>query len=559
YNPLSCQEKIEIPRKCPKDSPEFPFKGNPINITNGAKTQTETDFIGDGEDPLKIVRHYNTTPITQGLELPKPFEEEKFTAFEGDEMLCSGGIYSETTSAGSRSSNNREWKIVAPSACPILIVYKPSGAKIVYAKMSNPPGPGHWYASNDPKDGRIQHYASWYNYYDGSGKRYEFSRYMQLKYIRQGSKLTRFNYSGSLLTSYVNAYGRTLNYYYDAEGRNTSIKTPNGDYYKYTYDNNDNIIEVIYPDDTPSDDSDNPRKHYLFEDTRFLKALTGIIDESGNRYASWSYDQYGRAISSEHDSGVDKTEIEYIDGYSTRVKEYVNDTQYKETVYQFSRSGGKNQITSVEPAVCQNCSVGNAQYSYDPVTGNILQKIDENGIITSYEYDENNKEIKRTHAVGTSDEYIVETVWDASLSKPLAVTEPGRVMAYTYDTEGMMLTKRVTDAVTLEFRETTYSYNSKKALTSVNGPRVDVTDTTTYTYNPQGYKTSETNALGHTTTYSYHDSNGRAGQITDPNGVITYLTYNKKGQLISRTTNGQTTQLEYDSVGNLIQATAPDG
>ncbi|MCU7809713.1 MAG: hypothetical protein KZQ77_00545, partial [Candidatus Thiodiazotropha sp. (ex Notomyrtea botanica)] len=33
YNQLSCQEKIEIPRKCPKDSPEFPFKGNPINIT----------------------------------------------------------------------------------------------------------------------------------------------------------------------------------------------------------------------------------------------------------------------------------------------------------------------------------------------------------------------------------------------------------------------------------------------------------------------------------------------------------------------------------------------
>ena len=34
-------------------------------------------------------------------------------------------------------------------------------------------------------------------------------------------------------------------------------------------------------------------------------ALTGIIDENGGRYATWTYDPGGRALSSQHGAGAD--------------------------------------------------------------------------------------------------------------------------------------------------------------------------------------------------------------------------------------------------------------
>ncbi|CAM9187122.1 unnamed protein product, partial [Phaeothamnion confervicola] len=34
---------------------------------------------------------------------------------------------------------------------------------------------------------------------------------------------------------------------------------------------------------------------YLYENPAFPQALTGIVDESGQRFATFSYDSYGRA------------------------------------------------------------------------------------------------------------------------------------------------------------------------------------------------------------------------------------------------------------------------
>ncbi|MBL3601780.1 MAG: RHS domain-containing protein [gamma proteobacterium endosymbiont of Lamellibrachia anaximandri] len=106
---------------------------------------------------------------------------------------------------------------------------------------------------------------------------------------------------------------------------------------------------------------------------------------------------------------------------------------------------------------------------------------------------------------------------------------------------------------------TSYTYNALGLVETVDGPRIDVNDITTYGYDVQGNKTSITNALGQVTQINTHDAAGRPTLITDPNGVQTTLVYDPRGRLITRTTAGQSAQTDYDAVGNVVRVTGPDG
>ncbi len=108
-------------------------------------------------------------------------------------------------------------------------------------------------------------------------------------------------------------------------------------------------------------------------------------------------------------------------------------------------------------------------------------------------------------------------------------------------------------------RTTTYTYTGLGLVASIDGPRTDVPDVTSFGYDAQGNRTSTTNALGHVTQITAHDASGRPLTIIDPNGVITQLTYDARGRLLTRTTDGQTTTMEYDGVGNVTRITQPDG
>ena len=68
-----------------------------------------------------------------------------------------------------------------------------------------------------------------------------------------------------------------------------------------------------------------------------------------------------------------------------------------------------------------------------------------------------------------------------------------------------------------------------------------------------------TNPLDQVTTSTAYDLNGRPTSITDPNGVVTTLTYHPRGWVTSRTVGGETTTYTYDNVGQLTKVTMPDG
>jgi RHS repeat-associated protein len=113
----------------------------------------------------------------------------------------------------------------------------------------------------------------------------------------------------------------------------------------------------------------------------------------------------------------------------------------------------------------------------------------------------------------------------------------------------------------------TYTYNDNSQILTINGPRTDVDDITTYTYDSDGYRNSITNALGHVITLSNFNGRGEPQQITDANGTVTTLTYHVRGWLLSSSiqhssndpTLASTTTYGYDNAGNVTQVTLPNG
>jgi YD repeat-containing protein len=242
--------------------------------------------------------------------------------------------------------------------------------------------------------------------------------------------ITTFNYNGDdKLESVVGPFGDTLTYHYGESGYLASITTPDGDV-EYGYDTSGRLVNVTYPD--------NLTRKYHYEDSRFPNHLTGITDENGDRYATWSYDEEGRAILSEHADGAEQVKFAYnSDGTTT-----VTDAAGAERIYHFTVQQGQMKVDHIEGDRCATCSGGDIQaYTYDS-NGFIASKTDWNGNTMTYTRDEQGRELSRTEGSGTPEARTVTTTWDTALNKPLVITEPERIIEYTYDTDGRLLSKQ---------------------------------------------------------------------------------------------------------------------
>ena len=109
-----------------------------------------------------------------------------------------------------------------------------------------------------------------------------------------------------------------------------------------------------------------------------------------------------------------------------------------------------------------------------------------------------------------------------------------------------------------------YTYNSYGQVLTAKGPRTDLNSTTTYTYytcttgTQCGELETSTDALGHVTTFNTYNAHGQPLTITDPNGVVTTLTYDLRQRLLSREVGTETTGYTYWPTGLLETATLPD-
>ncbi|WP_235668299.1 RHS repeat protein [Pseudomonas coronafaciens] len=285
--------------------------------------------------------------------------------------------------------------------------------------------------------------------------------------VQESSDLGLLKKEGGAWT-YSSSSGRAMSF--DAKGRLTQLSTPNRYIYNIVYDEDsvrvqgaghelaltldlrgqpvrllvdELAIEYEYNGDQLKAKKVTSRGHtdvrqFLYE-AENKKLLTGIIDERGVRFATWNYDDQGRAISSQHSGAAGLTQVAYnADGSST-----VTNELGKTTLYRYQQIGGVKRVTSIDGEPSPGCQASNSSYTYND-RGLVLTKTDAKGLITTYEYDDRGREISRTEASGTTLARTTTTEWDPDRFLPFRVIEPNRVTVYSYDTQGRELTRQST-------------------------------------------------------------------------------------------------------------------
>ncbi len=414
WTPGGCVRSGPDPNKnaggCSAEGRGTPLVGNPINVATGNKYQRERDY-SSSNSLLRMERNYNSAALPS---TPNSF----------------GAVW--------RASFDKRIVHAAMVNAEAITIYRPDGKAYHFALQGE-----EWVGDSDVGARLVERL-------DATGERIGW------RYVADDGMVETFSIDG-ILVSEQHPSGQTLAYVADVGGnivevrdhranslslvrdvsfRITSITASDGARFEYDYDESGNLISVTYPDTTPADPADNRRRQYLYQDARFPHALTGILDENGNRYATWTYDAQGRAMSSEHAGGADRTTLAYNpDGTTT-----TTNALGKQTTYHFDVIHGVYRVTRVEGHPSANCAGANQAYSYD-ANGFLASKTDWNGNLTTYAHDARGLELSRTEAAGTAQARTITTQWHADFRLPVRITEPGRITEFTYDGEGRLLSR----------------------------------------------------------------------------------------------------------------------
>ncbi|MFM0207123.1 DUF6531 domain-containing protein [Paraburkholderia sediminicola] len=105
------------------------------------------------------------------------------------------------------------------------------------------------------------------------------------------------------------AYDLVLRLEYDQSGHLARLTDPAGGITQYKYGLWGNLISVTWPDGNA--------RQYVYADPYSERALTGIIDETGSRTATWTYDAQGRATAVSHPDTTRNVQFAYGSGATT--------------------------------------------------------------------------------------------------------------------------------------------------------------------------------------------------------------------------------------------------
>jgi YD repeat-containing protein len=466
-------DKIEFKYFADPKSTRCPSEGNPCSPATGNKTQTETDFsLADGS--LKVQRFYSSQGVGDGFKELGPRWRHNYSQrvdgyIYGSELhierYTPSPLYNTPEEACTQGWDALKGTVYRGLLIESSAVYSNSGCSVVdnegsvaldlpirntfngqqgdvtlnlVRSLSRANGDiysfhmldDHWQPIFSTRTTLTENETGWaFTDTNGTVERYDDGGKLLTATSSAGWKTTfTYNTEGYLATV-SGPFGDTLTYHYNENGHLVSITTPEGDL-GYSYDEAGRLSRVTYVDGS--------ERHYHYEDPNFPYHLTGITDENNARFATWAYDEEGRAISSEHADGAERVAFTYnSDGTTT-----VTDAAGAERTYHFIVKRGAMKVDHIDGDRCTTCANGGTKsYTYDS-NGFVATKTDWNGNITTYERDAQGRELSRTEASGTPQAKTVATTWDTTLNKPLIVTEPGQVTSYTYDAKGRLQTKQ---------------------------------------------------------------------------------------------------------------------
>jgi len=410
---------------------------------------------------------------------------------------------------------------------------------------------------------------------------------------------------GLLLTAQDND-GRQIGFGYNSAGRLVQATDAAGQAIAIGYDAQDNLSSVAWPD--------GRSRTYVYENSAFPWALTGMVDERAVRKSTFGYDAAGRAISTEYAGGVNKYIASYATPPSVAMTE-VDDTTRQLVVrthawvaplgtavaepngssasLSATTVNGKSYLSGQSQAAGAGCAASSKAQTYD-ANGNVASRNDFNGTRSCSAYDLNrNLETSRAEGLGLSQACSAviaanaslpagarktSTQWHPDWRLSVKVAGPGRITTSVYNGQPdpfngnsvascapatallpdgkpiAVLCKKVEQSTT----DTDGHLGFSAALQSGVTNRVS-----TWTYNQFGQMLTAKGprtAVNDTTTNTYYADTtvdhmvGDLKTVTNSAGKVTsYNKYNKLGQLLQSTdSNGNVTINTYDARQHLL-------
>ncbi|NIK53934.1 DUF6531 domain-containing protein [Xanthomonas arboricola] len=429
---LACEEALDAGKnnscdnQCILTGPTL--TGNPIHVFTGAKIQAVKDYAST-TGHLDFARYYTSS----------------------ESAYSPGGELGRHWRHGYQSRLTTYWL----DDQKVIILSRPSGNHYRFKK----PGT-EWITDADVQDRltatsengktgwRVKNSRNEQEYYDNSG--------ILIRIEYPDGDVVSLHYDGNLqLVEVRDRQGRALLFTYTGKLLN-GLSTPDGTKLHYTYEGT-RLIKTEHANDSAAAGS----LQYKYESTSGSDLLTGIIDESGQRYASWSYDANGLATSSRHggvDSDIDKITILRSKGQAS-VTNALGQTSHYDYVVSLGRAN-----LSASDTNCDTCLSG-AYFSrvYD-ANSYPQSTVDFAGNSTSTQYDTRGLLVSRTDANNRVGKRTFQTDWHPDFAVPLerrvydaanALAEKSR---WTYNTRGQALTVSQVDPSTDTARTTTNAY-----------------------------------------------------------------------------------------------------
>lgn len=422
--------------ECLLDAPRHrgercPHTNNPIDPANGNKFQVEHDYQLPGHPLLRVQRTYNS--ITSEVRNSSP--------------------YSAGTRFGAHWVDYYDRTLEYYGGSPAGINFRREDGRTISFRG----GSGGWYPFTPEAPEVLTETSTAFLLTDPSGnlETYDkstiqtgsgFSTYRLVRIDAPNGDYVVLDYNASAanggdgnpntLDTVTDRFGHQLKYIYDAQLLVATIVLPDHQELNYTYpplplaaaepgqlsdgSHLQNTISgasrllssVTYPNQT--------NRTYLYDETSFIDEptlrgrLTGIIDESGQRYATFQYDAKGRAKGSYHgpaEAPVDATQLSFqvtagdvsspsvTAGVTTVLDALGHSRSYSygiKTGNTYGTADLKNTATTGGP--CGDCGATTTLSEYDS-NGRLLSQTDFLGNKTLFHYDAASREDCRLEGI----------------------------------------------------------------------------------------------------------------------------------------------------------------
>jgi len=338
--------------------------GNPINVATGNKYQREVD-LEPGDEGLELIRHYNSHPAAR----PSGFGPR-----------------------WTHSYDRRLEFVGAPTADGTLLhAYRGDGSMLRFKRVA-----GAWVGDVDGA-ASVQETASGWQFietdprvierYDPQGRLAEIvsqdGNSLQLTY---NNGVVEGNANDLRLTQVTTARGRRLTLEYVVDRISRAV-LPDGNAVEYVYDTDGRLARAVYAGSSQRIYHYNEPAHT--NGANLKHALTGITDETGQRFATFTYIGDGRAASTEHAGGSSKFSVSYLQDGGVTVGTPLGSSR----PYAFSTSIGVKR-PAIVPEICEGCEPRLTAYTYDQ-NGRLNEHTDPDGAVTDYDYDSRGRLVQK--------------------------------------------------------------------------------------------------------------------------------------------------------------------